>query len=349
MTYDKAELVALVDTAPSRLRAAMDNSGVLAGYADVEELLSSTELDGVIVATSSAAHYAVTKAVLEAGVHALVEKPMTLRARDAWELVRAAAEHGLHLTVGYTHNFTASAQRLHEVVSTGGIGQILQVSGLYASAVEAYYRGQPDAYGTWREYAVTGPEPSTYSDPLISGGGQAQTQLTHAIGMILWVTGRRVEQVSAFMQNTDLEVDLVDAISFRLDNGGVGSLGSTGNLRAHEPQQQEIRYYGTDGFAIQDLSTATHQIFYADGASESIAAGESGDPYPHAAPARCFADLISGRWPDWAPGELGARAVELVEAAYASVASNARIDLSKVAAPERSSHSGEPYEKGAEQ
>ena len=137
------------------------------------------------------------------------------------------------------------------------------------------------------------------------------------------------------MQSNDLDVDLADAISFRLDNGGVGSLGSTGNLRPHEPQQQEIRYYGTDGFAIQDLSTATHQIFYANGASESITAGESGDPYPHFAPARGFADLISGRGPDLAPGELGARAVELVEAAYASVASNARIDVNGASAPER--------------
>ena len=64
-TYDGAELVALVDTAPLRLRAAMDSSGVPAGYGEVEELLSSTELDGVIVATTSATHYTVTKAVLE--------------------------------------------------------------------------------------------------------------------------------------------------------------------------------------------------------------------------------------------------------------------------------------------
>lgn len=347
VTYDGAELVALVDAAPYRLRAAMDSSGVVAGFGAVEELLSSTEVDGVIVATTSATHYSVTKAVLEAGVHAMVEKPMTLHARDAWDLVRTAAEHGRNLTVGYTHNFTVSARRLHEVVSAGGIGQILQVSGLYSSAVEAYYRGQPDEYKSWLRYAVTGPEPSTYSDPSISGGGQAQTQLTHAIGMILWVTGRRVEQVSAFMQNGDLEVDLADAVSFRLDNGGVGSLGSTGNLRPHEPQQQEIRYYGTDGFAVQDLSSATHQIFYAGGASEQVAAGESGDPYPHFAPARGFADLIAGRGPDLAPGELGARAVELVEAAYASVASNARIDVSELTAIGQSSPNREPDEKGA--
>src|SRR5271166_3697675 len=253
LSYEHAALVALVDNNPLRLTAAMDAYGIAVGFGEVAELLSSVEVDGVVVATTTSTHYEITKAVLEAGAHVMVEKPMAVRAFEAWDLVKTAESTGNHLMVGYTHQFTNSAQRLHEVVASGGIGELVLISCLYASAVEEYYRGRPEAYRDLFHFAVTGPESKTYSDPAISGGGQAQTQLTHAIGMICWVSGLRVAEVSALMENTDLEVDLVDAISCRFDNGGLGCLASTGNLSPHAPQQQEIRYYGTDGFAVQDL------------------------------------------------------------------------------------------------
>jgi len=347
LSNELAELVAVVDNNPTRLRSAMDAYGLAVGVSDVTELLSSVELDGVVVATTAATHYEITKAVLETGAHAMVEKPMALRACEAWDLVKTAENTGSHLMVGYTHQFTDSARRLHEVVGSGGIGELVLISGLYASAVEEYYRGRPDAYRDVFDFAVTAPESTTYSDPAISGGGQAQTQLTHAIGMILWVSGRRVTEVSALMENTDLEVDLVDAISCRLDNGALGCLGSTGNLRAHAPEQQEIRYYGTEGFAIQDLCTATHQIFYAEGTSESMEVDDAGDPYPHFAPARGFADLISGRGPNRAPGELGARAVEFTEAAYESAAAKATIRLNLATDPPEATKGPGPIERKA--
>jgi predicted dehydrogenase len=144
------------------------------------------------------------------------------------------------------------------------------------------------------------------------------TQVTHLIAAILWTTGRRVTEVSAFMEDTDLAVDLVDAMAFRLDNGAVCTIGSTGNLRPGEPQQQEVRYYGSRGFALQDLVHATVEIYYADGRVEKVTEAEVGDPYPASATARGLADLIAGRGPNLATGELGARAAEFLEAAYAS-------------------------------
>jgi len=88
------------------------------------------------------------------------------------------------------------------------------------------------------------------------------TQVTHLIGMILWASGRRVTDVCAFMNNRDLAVDLVDAIAFRLNNGGVGSIGSTGNLRPGDPHQREVRYYGSEGYALQDLMSAAVEIHF---------------------------------------------------------------------------------------
>ena len=253
---------------------------------------------------------------------------MVFRASEAWDLVRLANETGLVLQVGYTHHYTRSASRLHEVITSGGIGEILQISSLYATMAESYYRSRPQDYDKVFHYSITGPGLTTYSDPLVAGGGQGMTQVSHLIGMVLWASGRRVEEVFAFMENTDLAVDLVDAIVFRLDNGAIGTVGSTGNLRPGEPQQQEIRYYGSEGYALQDLVQATVEIHYADGHVEKIAVEEAESPYPASSTARGLADAIAGRDSNVAPGEAGARAVEFLEAAYSSAARNEHVLVS---------------------
>jgi predicted dehydrogenase len=336
LSYDGAELVALAEPDEGRLSAAC-RTFELPGYLSLDELLAEVSVDGVVVATTSATHYEVAQRALQAGLHVMVEKPMTIRAREAWELVELAHTAGLHLQLGYTHHFTRSAQRLMEVVAGGAIGELIQVSGLYASMVEAYYRGRPEEYDKVFHFALTGPAVGTYSDPKVAGGGQGMTQVTHLIGMILWATGRRVSGVCAFMDNCGLAVDLVDAIAFRFDNGGVGNVGSTGNLRPGEPKQEEVRYYGTDGFALQDLVSASVEIHYASGRVENLGAE---DPYPAEAPARGFADLIAGRAPNLAPGEAGARAVEFLEAAYLSAARGEKVDVAEVTTVSTTSQGG---------
>lgn len=326
--YEGAELVGVVDADTSRLSAACATFDI-PGYMSLEELLATTALDGVVVATTSATHYELARRALAAGLHVMVEKPMTFRAKEAWELVALADAGGLHLQLGYTHHFTPSAQRLTEVLAAGDLGDLIQVSGLYATMVEAYYRGRPEEYDAVFHFPLTGPGERTYSDPKIAGGGQGMTQVTHLMGMILWASGRRVREVCAFMDSRDLAVDLVDAIAFRFDNGGVGCVGATGNLRPGDPQQQEIRYYGTEGYVLQDLVSASVEIRYADGRAESLTAE---DPYPAQATARGLADLIAGRAPNRAPGEAGARAVECLEAAYTSAARGERVEVVDVAA-----------------
>ncbi len=319
MSYEGAELAALVDNDPAKLRQAKEVFGAPVTYPSLEDLLSSsTQVDGVVVATPSAYHYRLGRTVLEAGVHLMVEKPMVFRAHEAWSLVRLAEERGLHLQVGYTYQFTKAARLLRDTLASAAIGDLLQVSAVYASMVESYYRGRPEDYRSVFGFPVTGPDPRTYSDPAIAGGGHGQTQLTHPIGMVLWATGQRAEQVMAYMGKADLVIDLVDAIAWRSCDGAIGTLGGSGTIRPGEPEQQEIRYYCTKGFALQDLSRATVEVHRANG-RVAIAGPDEGDPtYPSPAPVRGFADLIAGRGPNLAPGDLGARGVEFLEAAYLS-------------------------------
>lgn len=323
-SYEGAELVALADPDEDRLAAAAAGYDV-ARFADAGDLCGSGLVDGVVIAVPHAHHHAVAKVALEAGVHVLLEKPMVLTAAHAWDLVDTAEARGLHLMVGYTYQFTRAAAVLHGILRSGRIGELVGVAGLFASMVESYYRGRPQDYAGVFGFPVTGPSPSTYSDPAISGGGQAQTQITHAMGMVLWATGLRVEQVSALMANRDLAVDLVDAISYRLEGGAIGTMAATGGLRPGQPQQQELRYYGTEGFVLQDLLGGTLEAHYDDGTSEAIEPLGADEVYPAQATARGLADLIAGRGANLAPGREAAHTVEFLEAAYASARNGAPV------------------------
>ncbi len=254
----------------ARLAATADHYGIIETYTDHHELLASADLDGVVISVPHAYHYEIARAALDAWLHVLVEKPMVLTAAHARDLVDTADSANHHLMVGTTYQFTRQARRARNLVQSGKIGTVLFVSGLFASIVESYYRGRPDDYESVFQYPVHGPVKDTYSDPNISGGGQGQTQLSHGMGMVFWVTGLRAVEVLALMEKRDLAVDLVDAISYRFDNGAVGTMRAAGSLVPGQPQQQEFRYYGTEGFILQDLVRGKLSVHYNDGTAEDF-------------------------------------------------------------------------------
>lgn len=328
--YDGVTVAALADPDEDKLAAAAERFGVARTFENPQTMIDSADLDGVMVVVPHAFHYEWARAALDAGLHTFVEKPMVLTAAHAWDLVDRAATAGRHLTVGYTYNHTRAATAVRDAVSGGRIGELLHVSGLFASMVQAYYAGRPDDYRSVFDFPMTGPGENTYSDPSISGGGQGMTQVTHAMGMVLWASGRRVEEVTAYMSNHGLEVDLVDAMSYRLDNGAVGTMAATGSLAPAQPQQQEFRYYGTEGFVLQDFLGGTVEVHRNDGSSEAIEPLGENEAYPAHLPGRRFADLIAGHGENVAPGEPAARVVEFLEASYRSAQLGRPVKISEV-------------------
>lgn len=316
-TYENADLAGIAELQEDKLTQAVEYYDIPRGYTDHRELLASG-VDGVVIAVQHAYHYEVARDALDAGVNVLVEKPMTLKAADAWDLVRRAERNGLHLMVGYTFHFTRHAMAARRIVQSGKLGRIQFVSGIFASMVESYLRGNPEEYAEVFAFPVTGPEADSYSDPEIAGGGQGMVQVTHPMGMALWVTGLRAVEVSGFVENFDLAVDLVDAFGYRLDNGAVGVMGSTGGVSPRQPQIQGLVYFGTEGFLRQDLINGRLSAHYSDGASEVFEDLAEHEVYPAEQPSRSLADLINGNGDNRAPGELGARVVEFLEAGYRS-------------------------------
>lgn len=332
MKNPSVEVTALADPAPQRLQKAVDHFGIKSSFTDAHALFESGMVDAVIIATPHATHYGLARAALERNLHTLCEKPFVLESKQGYELLRIARERSLHLMVGYTYQFTRHARLARDMIRQGKIGDLLFVSGLFASMVEAYYRGTPGEYEAVFNFPVTGPDSQTYSDPKLSGGGQAQTQITHAMNMVFWVTGRRAAEVHAYMHCRDLKVDVMDAASYRFDNGAIGTMGSTGTLQGGQPQQQELRYYGTKGYILQELIHGKLTFCGNDGTVESPADMTADEVYPAAAVSEGFIDLIRGVGENLADARTAVATVEFLEAAYRSVATSAPVAIEE--APE---------------
>ena len=69
------------------------------------------------------------------------------------------------------------------------------------------------------------PEPGTWTDPALSGGGYAQAQLSHALGIGLYLTGLRAREVFALTYRPDgARVEINDAAAIAYDGGAIGTL-----------------------------------------------------------------------------------------------------------------------------
>ena len=100
---DGAQLVAIADVDTDRAAAVAGPLGANA-LADHRALIG--HIEAASVAVPAAAHYAVVKDFLDAGIHVLVEKPFTETVATAQELTALAEAKGLVLQVGLIERFS---------------------------------------------------------------------------------------------------------------------------------------------------------------------------------------------------------------------------------------------------
>lgn len=105
----QARLVAVADIDPARAQQVAGPLGV-AAHGDFRELLGT--VDAVSIATPAAAHYAIARTCLEAGLHVLVEKPIAVTLAEADRLVALAERRRRVLQVGHIERFNPVAREL---------------------------------------------------------------------------------------------------------------------------------------------------------------------------------------------------------------------------------------------
>lgn len=108
------ELVAVVDSNLDVANAIAQKHGIQA-CTDYRDIL--TEVDAISLAVPTNGHYKIAREILEAGIHCLVEKPITETVEQASELIEIAARKKLVLQVGHIERFNSVMLGIEEFLN----------------------------------------------------------------------------------------------------------------------------------------------------------------------------------------------------------------------------------------
>ena len=115
----------VIDNRPERLHEATTSFPAIPVASHLGEV--QDELDAVIIATPPQSHGAVALQALQAGLHTMVEKPLTTSVAAAHTLVDTANAKGLALMVGHTFEYNAAVWKLKQIITSGELGRVLYI------------------------------------------------------------------------------------------------------------------------------------------------------------------------------------------------------------------------------
>jgi predicted dehydrogenase len=321
------ELVAVCRLGAAELRRVKEHFGFAFATEDAAEMVRHPGLDGVLVTSPHALHYEHARLALEAGLHVLCDKPMCTRGADARELVRLAREKGRHLLVPYGWHYKPFVQQAKRWMDEGRIGRVQYALCHMASPIRDLLMGrrfQAESNSGQAGALLFEPDPRTWADPALSGGGYGQAQLSHSTGMLCWLTGLTPLAVFAFMSDGGASVDLYDAISVRFEGGAIASISGAGTVPPGGvgSYQVDLRIFGTEGMLLLDCERARLELRRHDGETDRAELASDAGAYSCEGPPANFVDLILGKTDvNHSPGEAAMRSVLLLDAAYRSAAS----------------------------
>lgn len=137
----------------------------------LDEILEDKSIELVVVNTPHETHFKLASRVLQAGKHAIVEKPFVVSVHEGEELIRIARERGVMLSVFQNRRWDGDFMTVRKVLQSGLLGRLAEFEAHYDR-----YRPEVDRT-TWKE----GPHP---------GSGILYNLGTHMIDQALTLFGR---------------------------------------------------------------------------------------------------------------------------------------------------------------
>jgi predicted dehydrogenase len=324
---EDVELTAVCRLGAAELRQVQEKFGFRFATEDARELVDYPGLDAVVVTSPHTLHHEHARLALERGLHVMCEKPMCITAADARDLVQRAKKQGVHLLVPYGWHYKPFTQQAKLWMDEGHVGRIEFVLCHMASPIRDLLRGlrfQVEGTSGQAGGVLFEPDPKTWADPVVAGGGYGHAQLSHSTGMLAWLTGLVPESVYAQMTTSDSRVDVYDALSVRFAGGAIGTISGAGTVppTGKAQYQVDLRIFGSEGLLMLDLERTRLELRRHDGRSECLTLAADAGAYTCEGPPHNFVDLVLGKTEvNWAPGEAAMRSVLLLDAAYRSAVS----------------------------
>jgi len=213
-------------------------------YSDMDAFLADENLDIVTVGTPSGAHLDPTLAALNAGKHAIVEKPLEVTTERIDQLMDAAQKSGKTLAAVLNRRFHPGMDAFKKASTEGRFGTLAS-----ASAYIKWYRDQAyyDSAG-WR---------GTWA---LDGGGALMNQSIHTVDALLYLAGpvKRVTANTALLAHERIEVEDHCVALLEFENGARGVIEASTCTWSKDGHPARVQLSGTEG-----------SVFLADEAFES--------------------------------------------------------------------------------
>ena len=241
-------------------------------YGDWREMLEGERrrrdrVDLVTVATPNSTHYEITKAFLEAGIHVLCEKPMTVTVEQAEDIVAIAAKTGAICAVNYGYSGYALVRHMRAMVARGDLGKVRLVKAEFAHGFHADAADADNPRVRWRY------------DPAQAGiSAQFADCGIHALHMASFVANQQARELSAdfisCLENRVLEDDAM--VSIRMDGGAVVRLW-TSSVAIGRMHGLNIQVFGEKG-GLRWAQEWPNQLFWTplNGRTEILERGGPG-------------------------------------------------------------------------
>lgn len=316
----RCEIVALVDLFPQKCEEKLVKHGLQSHICkDYDALLESVEFDAASVCLPPFEHAPATIAMLLAGKHVLVEKPMATCLQECDDMLAAAKAADRLLCVVAQNRFKTPMMRMKKLLDSGRLGRVLHAQ------VDSYWWRGSNYYDLWWR--------GTWAK---EGGGCTMNHAVHHIDLFQWMMGMPValQAITANLCHENSEVEDFSSTLLTYASGAVGQI--TASLVHHGEEQQLVfqcerakvavpwqvkamrqKENGFPDEAPQSLSEI--DAFY-NGLPELAAEGHDGQ-------IANFVAAIEGTEPLLVDGQQGRQTLELISAIYQSGNLQQRVSL----------------------
>jgi predicted dehydrogenase len=276
------------------------------------ELIGSGEADAVLIATPHYSHTTIGIKALTAGLHVLVEKPLSVHKADCERLIAAHRSEAQVFAAMFNQRTDPYYLKLRELIREGELGTVRRINWIVTNwfRTAAYY-----ASGGWR---------ATWAG---EGGGVLLNQGPHQLDLWQWLFGmpRKVRAFCHLGRYHDIEVEDDVTAYFEYENGTTGVLiTSTGESpgtdrlevtaeRGRVVIENDQILYTRNEAPMSQFSKASPESF-SKPAVKNVEVTLSGHGGQHNEILQNFTDAILQGKPLIAPAPEGIHSVELANA-----------------------------------
>ena len=237
-----AELAAISDVYEPAAKELAEKLGVPAYYNDYHKILDDPTIDAVFICSSTDTHSPISLEAAKAGKHIFCEKPIDHDIDKIRPVLEAVKQAGVKYQVGFNRRFDRNFKHVHDVVQSGGIGDVHIV-----------------------KVTSRDPEAPPLSYVKVSGGIFVDMTI-HDFDMVRYLSGSEVEEVSAFgtcLVNPEIgkagDVDTC-IITLKFKNGALGVIDNS--RQAVYGYDQRIEVFGSRGCITAENETPNNTTLY---------------------------------------------------------------------------------------